>query len=247
MKNSFLLYTDYLEHIELLNMEQRGVLFTAVMAYASEKELPELDGMVSMAFSFIRARMDRDTSEYNSVVEARRQAGKMGGRPSKSKESNGFSEKQTKAKKANGFFEKQTKAKKGDNDNVNENDNENVNDKSLNTFCSERKNSDSEPVVKIILNDGSEYGVSQEDYMYFCKLYPAVDIMSELRKMAGWCYSNVQKRKTRRGIKRFINRWLADAQDKSGRKLQPGSFYDDMREWVNDHEHEGVCYDCKCD
>ena len=44
-------------------------------------------------------------------------------------------------------------------------------------------------------------------------LYPAVDVMQELRKMKGWCDSNPAKRKTRRGIKRFINNWLSRQQD----------------------------------
>ena len=110
-KNSF----DYLQHIELLNMEQRGELLTAIMLYASGKETGDLDGMVKMAFSFIKNAMDRDMERYTSTVEARREAGKKGGRLKGSGEkANASFEKQTKAKKANASFEKQTKAKKAD-------------------------------------------------------------------------------------------------------------------------------------
>lgn len=63
MKESFLLYTKYAENIEMLTKEQRGILFTAIMNYAAEKDLPEMDGMVKMAFSFIRAQMDADTGK----------------------------------------------------------------------------------------------------------------------------------------------------------------------------------------
>ena len=59
-KNSFVLYVEYLQNIELLSMEQRGELFTAIMHYASGKEVEDLDGMVMMAFSLIRSQMDRD-------------------------------------------------------------------------------------------------------------------------------------------------------------------------------------------
>ena len=133
MKNSFVIYTDYMEQVELLTMEQRGILFTSIMAYESEKELPDMDGMTKMAFSFIKATMDRDMEKYRQTVEKRKEAGKLGGRP----KADGYSEKQSKAKKANGFSEKQDKAKKPDNDSVNDNDNVNVNDKKTYTCAFE--------------------------------------------------------------------------------------------------------------
>ena len=40
--------------------------------------------------------------------------------------------------------------------------------------------------------------------------------MAELRKMKGWCEGNPAKRKTRRGIVRFVNTWLAKEQDRGG-------------------------------
>ncbi|WP_434689762.1 DUF6291 domain-containing protein [Hungatella sp. SB206] len=120
MKNSFVMYTDYMEQVSMLSREQRGDLFTAIMAYASNTELPNMDGVTMMAFCFIRSQMDRDRSKYQETIEKRREAGKQGGRP----KANGSDEK---AKKANGFSEKQTEAKKADNDNVNENDNVDVN------------------------------------------------------------------------------------------------------------------------
>ena len=123
MRDSFLLYAEYMAHIELLDMEQRGKLLTAIMNHALGRASPELDAVTSMAFSFIKSRMDRDGEKYEKTVEARKEAGKMGGRP-KAKKANGFFEKQTKAKKANGFFEKQTKAKKPVYDPDNDNDND---------------------------------------------------------------------------------------------------------------------------
>lgn len=117
-KNSFVMYTDYMEQISMLKREQRGDLFTAIMAYADNSELPDMDDVTRMAFCFIRSQMNRDKNKYLDTIEKRREAGKQGGRPKAS----GFDDK---AKKANGFSEKQTEAKKADN--VNENDNVNVN------------------------------------------------------------------------------------------------------------------------
>lgn len=80
----------------------------------------------------------------------------------------------------------------------------------------------SAPVVTIILNDGSEYPVSQSYVDEMQKLYPAVDVMQELRAMKAWCINNPKRRKTKNGIKRFINTWLSNEQDRGGRKNQRG-------------------------
>ena len=113
-----MLYAGYLENIELLSMEQRGVLITALMKYVSDQDTPDMDSATKMAFSFIRSQIDKDQRKYEEVCSKRAEAGKMGGRPKKSE---GFSEKQSKAKKANGFLEKQ---KNPDNDNEYDNDND---------------------------------------------------------------------------------------------------------------------------
>ena len=71
MKNSFVLYTDYMEHIQLLDLEQRGVLITAIMSYASDGTVIEMDGMTAMAFSFIRSQLDRDNDMLDLYCLAR--------------------------------------------------------------------------------------------------------------------------------------------------------------------------------
>lgn len=118
MKESFILYTEYAKHLALLNMEQRGVLLTAIMSYQLEEELPEMDGATGMAFSFIKEQLEKDNTKYEETVKKRSEAGKQGGRPKANEEE----EKQTKAKKANAISEKQTKAKKPDNEHDNDYD-----------------------------------------------------------------------------------------------------------------------------
>lgn len=112
------MYTEYLKHVQKMDMEQRGKLFTAILCYAAGKELPELDAASDMAFSFIQDRMDRDNAAYIQKCEKRREAGKLGGRP----KANGSDENQVKAKKANGFSEKQNNP---DTDNEPDNDTDN--------------------------------------------------------------------------------------------------------------------------
>ena len=86
--------------------------------------------------------------------------------------------------------------------------------------CSEPEESASKPtepvVISVPLNDGSEHPVTQTDIDKYASLYPAVDVMQELRKMVGWLDGNPTRKKTRRGIKRFINGWLSREQDKGG-------------------------------
>lgn len=81
MKNSFVLYTEYAKHLSLLSMEQRGVLFTAIMAYELGEALPDMDGMTQMAFSFISEQLSRDKEKYESTCKKRSEAGSRGGRP----------------------------------------------------------------------------------------------------------------------------------------------------------------------
>ena len=98
-KRSFILYNDYLQHIRLLSMEERGELMTAVFEYTCEGELTiKLSPCAAMAFSFIKRNLDDDLEKYNSVCQRNQQNGKKGGRPRKEEptgESGCFSEKET--------------------------------------------------------------------------------------------------------------------------------------------------------
>lgn len=82
-------------------------------------------------------------------------------------------------------------------------------------------------VISITLNDKTEYPITEKDIEGWSDLYPAVDVMQELRKMKGWADANPTKRKTKTGIKRFINAWLSKEQDRyhgptDGMQSSPG-------------------------
>ena len=91
------------------------------------------------------------------------------------------------------------------------------------SFCSELLTEASEqPLETIPLNDGTEYPVYRREADEYARLYPAVDVVQELRKMRGWCMAHPARRKTRRGVKGFINTWLSREQDKGrGREESP--------------------------
>lgn len=71
-------------------------------------------------------------------------------------------------------------------------------------------------LITLQLNTGAEYEIYQEDVEEWSNLYPAVDVMQCLRNMKGWLLSNPAKRKTSKGIKRFITTWLQKEQDRGG-------------------------------
>lgn len=70
--------------------------------------------------------------------------------------------------------------------------------------------------IELILNDKSYFEVSYDLVNEYQELYPAVDVKQQLRNMKGWCDANPTNRKTRTGIKRFINSWLSKEQNRGG-------------------------------
>lgn len=65
MRDSFVLYASYRSSISLLSMEQRGVLLTALFEYQSGGDLPDMDNVTNLCFSFIRQQLDRDADAYD--------------------------------------------------------------------------------------------------------------------------------------------------------------------------------------
>lgn len=114
-KTSFILYTEYNEQLQLLSMEQRGILLTALMNNQLGKDLPEMDDLTIMCYSFISADVRRNNEKYNEIIEKRREAGSKGG-------------KQTQANLANARSALANQASSSDNDNGSDNGSDNDND-----------------------------------------------------------------------------------------------------------------------
>lgn len=68
-------------------------------------------------------------------------------------------------------------------------------------------------VASLTLLDGSSFSITEDDAQADQKAYPAVDVMSEYQKMERWLEANPKNRKTKSGIKRFVNSWLSRAQN----------------------------------
>lgn len=103
-KNNFLIYTENIDEVEDLSMEQRGVLLTALMYYQADKELPEMDSLTRIVFKFLKKRIDKDNEAYEKTCERNRKNGASGGRPKKTEDNS------QEPKKTERFSEKPKKA-----------------------------------------------------------------------------------------------------------------------------------------
>lgn len=94
------------------------------------------------------------------------------------------------------------------------------NTKPINTYGTEPDTTGSgqqqntETVFTLPLKGNGSHAICQSDIQALQELYPSVDILQQLRHMKGWLQSNPAKRKTCKGINRFIHNWLANYQNR---------------------------------
>lgn len=80
------------------------------------------------------------------------------------------------------------------------------------------------PVFELPLNTGAMHPIAADSIAQWQALYPAVDVMQQLRNMRGWLEANATRRKTKSGIMKFINGWLAKEQNRGGSvRASPGA------------------------
>lgn len=77
------------------------------------------------------------------------------------------------------------------------------------------------PVVAIPLDDGTEHPVTEVDLAEFRSAYPRIDPLAECRKARSWCVASPANRKTKRGVGKFLNAWMARAQKDAEAKPMP--------------------------
>ncbi|MCC8097217.1 MAG: hypothetical protein LIO44_01385 [Eubacterium sp.] len=128
-----------------------------------------------------------------------------------------------------------------------ENKNKNIKEKEYKNISSELSDDTSEPPlsempeITLLLNTGEEYPIYQADIIEWTNLYPAVDVMQELREMKHWLKINPKKRKTKQGINRFIYNWLGKEQDSGKNKQYSGKskteqWREKARSWLTDDQ-----------
>lgn len=204
------IYRDFIDVAKELDDEERGRLFLAIMQYANGEEVPPLKGAEKIAFVVLRSQIDRDDAAHDEYIEKQRENGKRGGRPKKGKPED--------KKPKNPTLKKQNPKNLDIDIDI---DIDTDVDIDIDGEDSAEPETVSPPVISLPLNDGSFYPISQEQCHEWAGLYPAVDVIQQLRGMVGWLNANPSRRKMKRGINAFVNRWLSKEQDRGGSKTSP--------------------------
>lgn len=88
----------------------------------------------------------------------------------------------------------------------------------------------------MICKNGTDWQPTDGQILQWQHAYPEVDIFAELNVMAVWLQSNEPKRKTEKGMPRFVNSWLSRANQKGGSPLaqheQDTSGKKPMKQWT---------------
>ena len=134
------------------------------------------------------------------------------------------------------YAENSSKGNEGANNNNIKNNSIN-NNNNINISSEPDRPTPSPSGILLPLNDRTYYDVPLEKIGLWEEVYPAVEVRAELRRMIAWLDSNPAKKKTRRGIERFINSWLARTQDSGGTKgkesemTSGGNTYNSDQNW----------------
>lgn len=66
------------------------------------------------------------------------------------------------------------------------------------------------------LKSNQDWQPEDTDVIAWQRAFPKVNVHQELAAMTSWCDANPARRKTKAGIKRFVNLWLTKAQNQGG-------------------------------
>ena len=218
--NGFRWLPSYYEAIRDLPDQERLGIYDAILDFGFGNQPDELPPMEQAIFCLIKPTLETSIK----FEKKQRENGQKGGRPPKT---------QTKPKEIQTGFGKNL-----DIDVDNDVDVEDETGKPA--VCSESHGGSEPPVITLPLNDKSEYPISKEQCQEWAGLYPAVDVIQQLRNMLGWLNSNPGRRKTKSGIKRFVTSWLSKEQDKyhpaaAGQGQQRGNGATFMDMWRDEY------------
>ena len=85
------------------------------------------------------------------------------------------------------------------------------------------------PILSMMLETGDAYEITESMRKDWQQLHPQVDVLKEMQAMKAWLYANPTKRKTKRGMKRFINGWLTRSSRENNNHA-----VEDVPEWYAD-------------
>ena len=197
------LFVDCLEKYQKLNDTEFGRLVRAALRYKAEGTEPNDLGREALLWDGMRLDIDRDNESYLKKSQIRSDAGKRGA------EARWKDGKNSKCHLPSG---KHGQDKEEDKDQDKEKDQEEIDSSEQSTEPEAAP--EGERIITLPLNTGEEYPILRSQAEEWAELYPAVDVLQQLRAMRGWLMANPKKRKTQSGILRFVNGWLSGEQTK---------------------------------
>lgn len=196
MREGVVFYRSFADAIKSLPEELQLEALWGVIEYGLDGKIPDGNGVTTAIYIMAKAQIDANIKRYEN--------GTKGGRPVTKAEPN---DNQTITKAEPNDNQTITKAepkeKEKDKEKVKVKDNKKLSAPDDESPCAGR----------FLLNDGTEYAVSENDVVTYQQLYPGIDVSQELRNIQAWCLSNPKNRKTKAGAKRFLNGWLSRAQN----------------------------------
>jgi hypothetical protein len=207
--NNFIFYKEWLEQLAIVaiggDANDMVSLLDGLADFLEGKEPEDLTPMARLVYNQMAAQIARDKEHLKETTSSRSENGKKGANARWNKANDGKGMANDSKPMANDDKEWQTIANDSHKEEVEEE--VEVEEHSVLVSCAG-------PLIGLPLNDGTEHPVTESDLTEYSSLYPAVNVMQELRNMRGWLLSNPTKRKTKRGIKAFITTWLQKEQDK---------------------------------
>lgn len=192
VRDSLIFYRSFYEAAATLNESDRLKLYDAIMRYAFTGRQDDLNGVALACWLLIKPQIDANNQRYMNGKKGA-EFGALGGRPKKN--TDGVTE-----KTPMGFAEITPNEKEKEKGKVKE------------------KEDITTAVCGIPLNTGNDWFPTVKEYDEMVTLYKNVNVPAEFNKMRGWCLANPTRRKTARGVRRFVAGWLAKEQDRTPTK-----------------------------
>lgn len=202
-RKAVVFYRSFYEAISDLDSEEFKTAVCAILEYGLNGREPEhMTGAAGMFFKMAKPQIDANNMRYLN--------GQKGGRP-KTKH-NQIEPDSNQNKLNNNQIEpsnNQCKPKEKDK----EKEKDKVKDKVKSNDNTSAQTPENGTDIFMELEDGSFYDVLPDKLSMWQRAYPDLDVERELYQMASWCDANPTRRKTRRGIEKFINGWLNRSQN----------------------------------
>ena len=193
-KKSFLLYKDSADIINAMTPDQAGHLFKAIYKYQTDGYEVDVGPELQLVLKMFISTFKRDDEKYKTTCANRSKAGVKGA-------------KQKLAKAGKRKHKVATQAD-SDIDSVIESDSERD---STGSRSAPAQVADAPSAFNFVIKDGSAYALSEKNLVKLKETFRNVDVEQELRKAALWLDAAPSRRKTERGMMKFLGGWIGRA------------------------------------